>query len=79
MTLTDVIKKPSVIKFEDKYMMRNIFSEKDKPDGEEIRCKIPELDLGEKIVLNAWGSWKMHHYDDYRQRLGIYSVYFKRK
>ena len=74
MTLIDVIQKPSVIKFEDKHTMRNTFSGEDELDGEEILCKIPELDLGEKVVLNAWGSWEVHHYDDYRKRLGIYSV-----
>ncbi len=74
MTLTDVIQKSSVIKFEDKHMVENTFSGEDEPDEEEIRCKIPELDLGEKVVLNAWGSWEVHHHDNYRRRLGIYSV-----
>ncbi len=74
MTLIDVIQKPSVIEFEDKHAMRNTFFGEEELDGEEIRCKIPELDLGERIVLNAWGSWEVYHYDDYRRRLGIYSV-----
>lgn len=74
MTLTDVIQVLSIIEFEDKYTMRNTFSGEDEQDREEIRCKIPELDLGEKVVLDAWGSWEVHHYDDYRRRLGVYSV-----
>jgi len=74
MALTDIIQKPSRIEFEDKHMRRNTFSGEDELDGESIGCKIPELDSGERIILNAWGSWEVHHYNDHRKRLGIYSV-----
>lgn len=73
MTLTEVVQKPSVIGFEDKSMMPNSLGILI-PDREEIRHEIPELDLGERIVLNAWGSWEVHHYENYRRRLGIYLV-----
>ena len=77
MALTNVIQKPSVIEFEDKHTMMNPFCGEYELDGEKIRCEIPKLNLGERIVLNAWGSWEVHHYDDYRRRLGIYSVVSK--
>jgi len=77
MTLTELMQKSSVVEFEDKHTMRNTFFGADELDGETIRCKIPKLNLGEKIILNAWGSWEVHHYDDYRRRLGIYSVVSK--
>ncbi len=77
MTLVDVLQKTSVIEFEDKHTIRDDLSGKDEPDNETIRCEIPELNLGERIILNAWGSWEVHHFDEYRRRLGIYSVVSK--
>ena len=68
---------PSVIKFEDKHYFpphQRPYSEELEIQPEEIRCKIPELKGGERIVLNAYGSWEVHHYEDTRRRLGVYSV-----
>ncbi len=78
MRLNNIVQKHSVIEFEDKYMMRNPFSGENEQDKESIICQIPELDLGEKVILDAWGSWEVHHFDDYRRRLGIYSVTLKK-
>jgi len=79
MTLTELMQKPSVIEFEDKYMITNPVSEKEELDEEQICCEIPELNPGERIILNAWGSWETFQEGvmDYRRRLGIYSVVSK--
>ncbi len=73
MAISDSVK-DSIIEFEDKHIRRNSFSGEDEPDEEKIKCEIPELDFGEKIVLNAYGLWEAHHYNEHRRRLGIYLV-----
>lgn len=78
MAPTGGIEKLSVIEFEDKHIIGNPISGKSEPDGEEIRCIIPGLNIGERVILNSWGDWEVHHYKDHRRRLGIYVVVSKK-
>tara|TARA_Y100000034_G_scaffold25571_1_gene30135 strand:+ start:57 stop:446 length:390 start_codon:yes stop_codon:yes gene_type:complete len=71
---TKTTNKSSVIEFEDEHTIRNPITGIREYDDEEIRCNLPLLEEGENIVLNAWGSYEAHNFDEYRRRLGIYSV-----
>jgi len=76
MVVTEVVNKDSIIKFEDKHTIVCPTSGMREFDGEDIMCKIPELDLGESIVLNGWGYFEtfQNGVDERRRRLGVYSV-----
>ncbi len=84
MELEGCVLKLSRIEFEDKGYRENIrLAEGDRieyygePDGECINCEIPELEIGERVVLNAWGSYESRTYVEHRRRFGIYSVVSK--
>jgi hypothetical protein len=62
-----------IITFTDKHHYRGFGIEES--DGERIETRIPELRLGEKIVLSAYGSFDGGHSEQqYRRRHGIYDV-----
>src|SRR3989344_5004282 len=76
---TQIIEKKhfSILKFTDKHNFNpgeRPFENGDVIQPEEVVCKIPELKEGERVVLNAWGGWEVHHYEGCRRRLGVYSI-----